>query len=436
MKISIINILSVLLFQLMLQLSGISLAGNAPVTTAPNVTGNPGEQVTIPITVKNFNNIGAVSLLMNYDPAVLSYISATNNSAFPGLIIFNPIPGSIVVSGYLTNPNGFSLSDGAIFYSLKFTYHGGNSVLMWNDDGSSCEYAGPSPQYIPLIDIPTSTYYINGSVSALYQSLSGVVNYHTYPGPGTPMSGMTINLKNNQHVTLATAITNAAGQYNFEEIPAGASRLEVISPYSWGGVNATDALAIQARTVGTTIDFWYPEDFIDHVADVNLSGNVNATDALGVMQRSIDLISSFAAGDWAFYAQEINFTNTSANAAWMNYNGSYMINILARCYGDVNGSYLPNLPKTTFLDIKDDMQGEVIPGIMRRTMNDFYSFDFNRRCQFFECNPAFKTRFVFSISSGAYTYINDCVEKLTGSNIKMPVLLTENKFKSNINLIN
>lgn len=373
MKKPAINILSVLLFQLLLQLPGTSFAVNAPVTTAPHVTGNSGQQITIPITVEDFNNIGAVSLLMNYDPTVLSFISATNNSAFPGLIIFNPVPGSIVVSGYLTNPNGFSLSDGAIFYSLKFTYLGGLSALMWYDDGSSCEYTGPSPQYLPLNDIPTSSYYINGSVSALYQSLSGVVTYYTFPGPGTPMPGMTVNLKNNQHLTLATAVTNAAGQYNFEDIPAGASRLEVISPYLWGGVNATDALAIQKRTVGLPVAFWLPEAFLDKVADVNISGSINSTDALFVMQRSVQLITSFAAGDWAFYAQETNFTNTAANAAWMDYNGFYQIDIKVLCYGDVNGSYSPVQPGALFNLLPGTQEGKAYPNIERSFPDSGYS---------------------------------------------------------------
>ncbi len=361
MKIPAFNILSLLLFQLLLQLPDTTFAVNAPVTKASHVTANAGQQVTIPITVKDFDNIGAVSLLLNYDPTVLSYVSATNNSAFPGLIIFNPIPGSIVVSGYLTNPNGFSLSDGAIFYSLKFTYLGGNSALMWNDDGSSCEYTGPSPQYLPLNDIPASSYYVNGSVSTLYQSLNGVVTYYTYPGPGTPMPGMTINLKNNQHVTLATAVTNASGQYNFEEIPAGAARLEVISPYLWDGVNATDALAIQKRTVSLPVAFWLPEAFLDKVADVNLSGSINSNDALFVMQRSAQLITSFAAGDWAFYAQETNFTNTAANAAWMDYNGFYQIDIKVLCYGDVNGSYSPAQSGASFNVLPGTQDDETLP---------------------------------------------------------------------------
>ena len=36
-------------------------------------TCTPGSVVTVPITVTNFNNIGAVSLDMNYSPTALTY---------------------------------------------------------------------------------------------------------------------------------------------------------------------------------------------------------------------------------------------------------------------------------------------------------------------------------------------------------------------------
>ena len=50
----------------------------SPVTTAPFLTAEESEDIDVPVTVTDFNNIGAVSLRLEYDPAVLSYNSADN----------------------------------------------------------------------------------------------------------------------------------------------------------------------------------------------------------------------------------------------------------------------------------------------------------------------------------------------------------------------
>ncbi len=84
-----ILILSILLAFSMQKIS----AQNAPVTTAPIITSCPGTLLGIPVTVSGFNNIGALSLTLNYNAAALSYQSFANNSGFPGLTVSGTIPG-------------------------------------------------------------------------------------------------------------------------------------------------------------------------------------------------------------------------------------------------------------------------------------------------------------------------------------------------------
>jgi hypothetical protein len=81
------------------------------------------------------------------------------------------------------------------------------------------------------------------------------------------------------------------------------------------------------------------------VGDVNGSNIVNSTDALLVKRRAIQLVSSFAAGDWSFYAptEDVIFANVNANTASAPYNYAlgHTMNLQALCYGDANGSYNP-----------------------------------------------------------------------------------------------
>jgi len=140
----------------------VTVAQNAPVTTAPVKTACPGTQVTIPITVTGFNSIGSVSLTLKFNAAVLTWASATNNSGFPGLAFGHNIPGKIVISGYAGS--GITYPDNAILCTLTLNYLGGTTALSWYDVGSTCEYTG-YPGYYTLNDLPASSYYINGQVA-------------------------------------------------------------------------------------------------------------------------------------------------------------------------------------------------------------------------------------------------------------------------------
>ena len=136
----------------------------APITTAPVLSACPGTAISVPITVTGFTNIGAVSLYLNYDPTVLTYISGTNTSSFPGLIIFNPSSGLVTVAGY-SSSSGITLPDNSTFITLNFTCSGvGTSALTWNPSGVDCQYQD-YPGYGNIPQSPFSSFYINGSVN-------------------------------------------------------------------------------------------------------------------------------------------------------------------------------------------------------------------------------------------------------------------------------
>jgi len=138
---------------------------DAPQTIAPQTEALPNTSVDIPITVIGFYNVGAISLTLHFDPAVLSYQSYINNSGYPGLQVNNPSSGVITIGGFSAT-DGVTLADFAELVTIVFAYQGGYSDLTWFDDGPSCEYAD-YPDYNPYNDLPTSTFYINGSISEL-----------------------------------------------------------------------------------------------------------------------------------------------------------------------------------------------------------------------------------------------------------------------------
>jgi len=160
-------------------LSALGQAQTAPYTTAPNIVACPNTIVHIPVTVTNFNHIGAISLTLDYDKNVLVFMGFTHHVNLPASFTVDTLfDGRIRVGGYETiNPSGTTIADGEVLFTIDFYYNGGNTNLTWFDSGISCEYSTNTPNFLPLIDNPQSTYYINGSVSpypsAFISSVSG-----------------------------------------------------------------------------------------------------------------------------------------------------------------------------------------------------------------------------------------------------------------------
>jgi len=140
-----------------------TVTGSAPKTFAANVFAVPNTTVSVPVTVQDFTNIGAVSLTMYYDAAVLTFQGATVHPAFPSLWVFGNNPGVITAGGFSVN-SGITLPFNATLFTIQFLYLGGYTDLSWFDNGSSCEYAD-WPNYNALVDVPQEDYYFNGSVS-------------------------------------------------------------------------------------------------------------------------------------------------------------------------------------------------------------------------------------------------------------------------------
>jgi hypothetical protein len=135
-----------------------------PITSVPVLLACPGTQVDVPITVTGFEDVGAISLTLNFNPAVMQYASYSDNSGLIDFLEANNTTGVIRFSGTPVPPA--ELADGAALLTLTFNYISGNTSLTWDDsDDTWCEYGSYDPDFIPFCDDPASTYYIDGSVS-------------------------------------------------------------------------------------------------------------------------------------------------------------------------------------------------------------------------------------------------------------------------------
>ncbi|HSA42753.1 MAG TPA: dockerin type I domain-containing protein [Bacteroidales bacterium] len=284
-----------------------------------NLLAQPGSQVSIPVTVMQFDSVCNISLVFSYDTTVLAYSGFTMSPAYPGGMYFgNQSFNQFRFGWFALFP--FGLSDGDTLFSVHFNYLGGNTQLNWSTLPDECLIGDCETGEKPLI-------LVSGAVVSQPATgqISGVLVYDNLLQ--SPLSGVEIILLDGNGQELGNAVTDNNGQYSFQVTAAGTYQLQVVPTLPWGSVNSTDALRIVQHFAGVSL----LQGLALAAADVNANGYVNAGDALSVLKRFTDLISSFPSGDWVFDIPPIQMDNLTI----------LTVNVKALFNGDVDRSYLP-----------------------------------------------------------------------------------------------
>lgn len=304
----------------------------APVTTAAKVYAVPGQQVVVPVTVSGFNNIGSVTLSMDYDYAKLHFISADLNPALIGNFSVgdNNMGNGIhrLVLGWFGD--GASLPDGSFLINYTFTYISGTAPLQWFEMGPSCEYTDANA--IIQYDMPTTQFYINGLVDALvdkqlqlsifieglYNSATHKMNFArnavTNQFPGTTVDQVTIELHDASNYA---NIVYTAENVNLTE----SGNASVTIPYIHNGsyyisikhrnsVETVSALPVSfaagtinysfdapAKTYGSNLKQQPDGAWVIVSGDVNQDGCVDAADMIPVDNDAASFSIGYIASD-------------------------------------------------------------------------------------------------------------------------------------------
>ena len=124
-----------------------------PVTTIQSPTYVTCDTYDVPVTVKNFTNVGAISLVMNYNHLLFAYQGVTLNSA----IAINAVPDGTTIPGKFKLgdiSDITTLPDDAVLFTLHLKLLPAISLgitnFTWSTTSGDCEYAGPdgSPVYV------------------------------------------------------------------------------------------------------------------------------------------------------------------------------------------------------------------------------------------------------------------------------------------------
>ncbi len=121
-----------------------------------NVQASPGDTVVVPLRALNLTNIGSISLKINFDPAVLSFVGLTND-----VVGFtkNSSSGTATLGWYSTNNTPFNLTNG-VMANLVFVYTNNSTAISFFQFNNQTEITDINGTVLPV-------QYINGGVAKL-----------------------------------------------------------------------------------------------------------------------------------------------------------------------------------------------------------------------------------------------------------------------------
>ena len=134
-------------------------------TSAGNITNSCTGNISVPINASNCNNVGAISLVLNFDNTKLSFegYESINNALSSGMLIVNATASQVIFSWASTSP--VNIGFGTLI-EYKFKANAGiSTTVSWNTQiPGSCEYSDPDGNIFAMS-------FVNGSISTVANAL-------------------------------------------------------------------------------------------------------------------------------------------------------------------------------------------------------------------------------------------------------------------------
>ena len=294
------------------------------ILTIGSLSAGMGSTAIVPITANTLNGVEGFQFTISYDPNKLRYVNcsnwATGIDAANVLITDNPSTGKL---SFIYNDLAFSIANGT-FFNINFNVIAslaGSTPITWSDSPTPREFINAIPNILNVT-------YNNGTVNVvnMLYSVSGTISYDN--GTNTAIGSTTVNLLDNNNNIIATTTTSGSGQYTFTGLANANYTVRPVTIKPWGGATSLD-ITLYKKHIGNVPGFTLTGIKLGS-GDVNLSTTLTSIDLTLIKKRIGAQISSFTSGDWLFESGEITI------------NGASLIkNIKAICYGDVNGSNIP-----------------------------------------------------------------------------------------------
>lgn len=191
-----------------------SIADVFPVIFIDSQAAEPGSDIVVPVQAISLQNVGAVSLSILYNPAVLTFTGSSGAVSGLNLTVGEPESGRVNIGGFSTE--GVDLADGPIV-NLLFTYNGGETELAF--DESRSEITNPD-------GTPYNVFYSDGfvfdiaNVFTFYEAdLAGVHETPPVPSPGDAF--VEVDLTGDNRLIVTGGVFNLSSPYAASHIHVG-----------------------------------------------------------------------------------------------------------------------------------------------------------------------------------------------------------------------
>ena len=205
----------------LLALSFNAIAQNAGISTVGSHSACPGTKITVSVNLTKVTNLSGITLTIYYDATVLSALQNGNTGAFLSNVNTACLPLGTWFYNQTTKSTGIkqikvgwtstgsqldtNASGVAHLFDVTFRYYGGSTGLIFDNSfntGQNCEY-NDGDQGNTLNDSPTSSYYINGTITDLRPSAPTSISYNP---SSTICNGSTITLTESGGVIVAASV--------------------------------------------------------------------------------------------------------------------------------------------------------------------------------------------------------------------------------------
>jgi hypothetical protein len=320
------------------------------------------DTASVPVEINNGDGIVAISLKIEFDTSVVTYLQPSNIDSLlslGNLVLTNPAvansTGEIVISWFnLTNINFGSTT----LLDLDFVGKAaGISSLTWDTTGSNCQIVNDLGAIYPFS-------YISGDIET--HTNCAVMGQFVYGNSGTVLKNFVATLKDNTGAAIATANVGNDGIFSFYNVPNGSNYYITaeLSSKPHGGINSTDAylmaqhfIGMMPLPIGVFTDAGNVTD-MDTMTTVAPIFSVNAADALATLNRFAGNTQTFVAGNWV--SEYDGFSSGKARFDVSNQDVN-LGEIKVLSFGDVNGSYdVSNLNNGFKSNVELTLDGEVI----------------------------------------------------------------------------
>ena len=349
--------------------AGIGVFRNANFTSNP-YTVTEGDLIRVIGTVSHFNglaqiNVDSIVVLSSGNalpaPQVVTSMSDLTESRLIRINNLTLVPSSSTsaqwpVSGATGSGRTPKATNGVDTFDIRID----NDVNLFNSPAPTGTFSmiGVGSQFDASAP-HTSGYqlcprYLQDLVQVVTYSVSGTLTYNNTAS--TPMTNSLVRAKDSTGAVVGSDSTDATGAYSILAMPSGTYTLEGATSKPWGGVNASDALAMNRHFSGSVPLVGLRLG----AADVNGNGAVNASDALTTNRRFSGGLTSFSVGNWITERPSVLVNGANATQ-----------DLKMLSYADVNGSYAPSTAarSASSLTLQEGTdQGVVRDGLVRLTL--------------------------------------------------------------------